>query len=273
MKKAYYAALPIVAFVLILSNALFGHLLFGLPYGQDINKYSIYVHLQPEWDSYPGNILFEVTNVWSNPDPGSDERSHSLDPSDISSLTDYNSNQLQEQRGKSYVELRHEFSNCETNWKPILYRHAIDSLRNGIGRLQGTELGDDPYVMRFPNAPGPGHGAQEHREALGRGYVQFIPACISGDGASYDYAVSVNDPDVGFDVFFVPSGDGLAGYLESGDPRPYPGEGCSGENYSSFSGTCEGVDRGSGLLIALPDGLDQSLTRVRVSMHERPQAP
>ena len=43
----------------------FGHLLFV--YDQDINKYSIYVHFQEEWNSYPVNILFDVTNVWSNP--------------------------------------------------------------------------------------------------------------------------------------------------------------------------------------------------------------
>ena len=84
MKRIFYFIIPIVAFGLILSNAFFGHLLFGSPYDQDINKYSIYVHLQPEWKSYPGNILFDITNVWSNPNPKSDAKSYSIDPSDIS---------------------------------------------------------------------------------------------------------------------------------------------------------------------------------------------
>ena len=52
--------------MLVFSNAFFGHLFFDTPYDQDINKYSIHIHLQQEWNSYPRNILFEITNVWSN---------------------------------------------------------------------------------------------------------------------------------------------------------------------------------------------------------------
>ena len=127
MKKTFYFVIP---FVLILSNAFFGHLICGSPYKQYISKYSIYIHLQTDWNGYPGNILFDVTNFWSNPDPKSDVKSFSINPYDISMLTDYNSNQLEYQHQKSYVELKQEFSNCESNWKPILYRYAIDNLRN-----------------------------------------------------------------------------------------------------------------------------------------------
>ena len=31
---------------------------------QAINKQSVYVHLQSEWNSYPGNIVYDITNVW-----------------------------------------------------------------------------------------------------------------------------------------------------------------------------------------------------------------
>ena len=66
LKNKLYFLIPLIAIILILSNAFFGHLIFSSPYGQDINKYSIYVHLQPEWNSYPGNIIYDITNVWSN---------------------------------------------------------------------------------------------------------------------------------------------------------------------------------------------------------------
>ena len=151
MKKSLYYIIPIIAIGLVLSNAFFGHLIFGSPYDQDINKYSIYVHLQDNWKSAPGNILFDVTNVWSNPDPDSDAKSFSINPYDISELTDYNSNQLQYQNNKSYVELKHEFSNCDSNWKPMLYRYVIDGLRNKIEIAQGSQLNDDPYVSLVPN--------------------------------------------------------------------------------------------------------------------------
>ena len=115
MKRPLYYVIPVIAFGLVLTNAFFGHLIFGSPYGQDINKYSIYVHLQNNWKSTPSNILFDVTNVWSNPDPKSDARSFSINPYDLSGLIDYNFNQLQYQGEKSYVELKHEFSNCDSN--------------------------------------------------------------------------------------------------------------------------------------------------------------
>ena len=184
--KVLHAVIPAVAFVLVLSNALFGHLLFGSPYGQDINKYSVYVHLGEDWDSYPGNILYDVTNVWSNPDPDSDARSFSIDPSDISSLTDYNPNRLEYQHEKSYVELRHEFSNCGTNWKPILYRYAIDSLRTRIEMAQGYELNADPYVSEFPDVPNAQYGSDMQRDLARTGYAQFIPICTSEDSTSYE---------------------------------------------------------------------------------------
>jgi hypothetical protein len=94
MKRIFYFIIPVIAFTLILSNAFFGYLIFDSSYDQNINKYSIYIHLQSDWKSSPGNILFDITNVWSNPNSGSDVKSFSIIP-DISTLTDYNSNKLQ----------------------------------------------------------------------------------------------------------------------------------------------------------------------------------
>ena len=269
MKKIFYVILPIVAFVIILSNALFGHLLFDSPYGQDINKYSIYVHLQDEWNSYPGNILFDVTNVWSNPDPQSDAKSHSLDPSDISTLTSYNQNQLQYQHQKAYVELKHEFSNCETNWKPIPYRIFADTLRNKVEQFQGTQLNDNPYVLEFPNVQNTKYGSDIQQEFSKHGYVQFIPICTSKESTSYEYAISLNDPDAAFDVYFVPSYEQVSSYLKTNSFEFYTQSGCSAQNYHSFSGSCENVGKKSGLMIILPDTLDSALAKVRVSLHEK----
>ena len=92
MKKIFFI-FPVIAFILIFSNMLFGHLLFTSD--QDINKYSIYVHFQEEWNSYPVNILFDVTNVWSN--SNSNNYTYSTDFSNVSDFDNYNSNNLQYQ--------------------------------------------------------------------------------------------------------------------------------------------------------------------------------
>ena len=73
MKTKLYVVLPIIAFVVILINAFFGHLIFDLELDQAINKYSVYIHLQPQWNSHPKNIIYYVTSVWDNPKPNTND--------------------------------------------------------------------------------------------------------------------------------------------------------------------------------------------------------
>ena len=262
MKRIFYVIIPIVAFALVLSNALFGEILFDSFYQQDIDKYSIYVHLQQDW-KHSGNILFDVTNVWSN------TKTDFSKPSDTSLFSSYNSNQLQYQHGKSFVELKHDFSNCDSSWKPISYRYIIDSIRGKIDLVQGIRLNDDPYVSVFPNSLNFNYGAEKQAEYAKQGYVQFIPICTSSETTSYEYSISLNDDNIGFDVYFVPSEDEIANYLENDSFGFYPQEGCHAQNYHSFSGVCQNVGKDSGLLIVLPDDLRLALTKVRISIHEK----
>lgn len=263
--------IPCAAFVLILLNALFGHMLFNSPYDQDINKYSIYVHLEHDWQSYPGNILYEITNVWSNPNPKKSLTSFNYDPSIEQSLvTDHNYNQLEYQNERSFVELKHEFSNCETSWKPILYRYAIDSVRNNLEFMQGNQLNNDPYVQIFPDIPNETYDSETQGDLLKEGFIQFIPICTGKENTSYDYSVSINDSKIGFDVYFVTSKEQAKNYLNQDPVKFYSQEGCYATNKQSFSGTCENISSEAGLLIIIPDSLHLSLTKVKVNMHEKP---
>ncbi len=305
MRGILYAVIPAVVLGLVLANAFYGHVLFGYAYDRAINKYSVYVHLQPGWESHPGNILFDVTNVWSGPAAAAGEGSgesgaaarppDSVDPDDISPLTSYNRNQLQHQKSKPYVELRHEFSDCETQWRPIPYRYAADAVRGWSEVASGVQAGGpggggaghvepafaeagsgDPYVMVFPNAPNAAYGPDAQSELIRDGYAQIIPVCMAPgtEQSTYDYAIMVNDPDIGFDAYFVRSAEDAAAHVSSGGggiPAFYGGPGCHVTNHNSFAGTCHGVEHGSGLLIVVPDALDLSLTKVRVGLHERPQ--
>ena len=270
MKTIFYVIIPCAAFILILLNAFFGHLLFESPYGQDINKYSIYIHLQSGWQSYPRNILYEITNVWSNPNPESSASTFNYDPSISASLeTDYNYNELQSQNQKPFVELKHEFSDCETSWKPILYRHAIDSIRNNIEHMQGKQLNNDPYVQIFPDISNTKYNSENQQELIKQSFVQFIPICTAKNSTSYDFSVSINDENIGFDVYFVPSKDQLDAFLKNQTFEYYHEKECFAQNMSSFSGTCNIVGSGSGLLILIPDQLNLSVTKITVNLHER----
>jgi hypothetical protein len=249
---------------------LFGHLLFDSPYDQDINKYSVYVHLTSEWQSYPGNIFYEITNVWSNPDSEANSNTFNYDPSvETSLVTDHNYNQLQYQNQKSFVELKHEFSNCESSWKPILYRYAIDSVRNNLEYMQGKQLINDPYVQIFPDITNENYDSEKQKNLVKQGFAQFIPICTAKNSTSYDYSISVNDKNTAFDAYFVPSENELDNYLNEDSFTFYSQSGCFATNKQSFSGTCNKVDQNAGLLVIIPDNLKLSLTKIKINIHER----
>lgn len=255
-KSLLYFIIPIVVFVLILLNAFFGHLIFENPVNKDINKYSIYIHLQDNWQSFQKNIVFEVTNVWKHTSMTGTKIIYS-----DSGEEPRNYNQLQYQNGKSYVELQHEYSDCTTSWKPILYKYALDSIQASIEKAQGTTLTSNPYERVYPNLR-PSIYVQEIDNKPS--FTQFIPICTTKNFTSYTYSVKVNDSRIGFDVFFVKP-------LHEDSPSTkfeyYADDGCSGKNFSSFNGKCK-VEKGSGLLIVVPDSLNRSLTKFSVSLIE-----
>ena len=258
--KKIFLFLPVFAFVILILNGFYGHLLFASPYDQEINKYSIYVHFQEEWNSFPANILFEITNVWSN--PKTNDQIYSTDFSNVSDFDNYNSNNLQFQNNRGYVELKHQFSDCNSSWKPMTYRYAIDTARNQIELIQGSELNDDTYVSTFPNI-------KSTNVVESNFYVQFIPICSDKTITSYEYSISIDDRNSWFDVYFVDSKRQFENYLENQKFDFYKNEGCYGKSYTSFSGVCENIDGESGLLILIPDNLKRSLTKIEVSLYEK----
>ena len=269
-KNRLYFLLPLIAFILIFVNESFGDSIFSSPYGQDINKYSIYVHLQPEWNSYPGSILYDITNVWSNPNSTkSNVNVLDFDSLNNSVTTDYNFNQLEYQKQKSFVELKHGFSNCESSWKPPLYRYAVDSVRNRIEVIQGTQLSSDPYVSLYPNSENDKYNSEKQKEIIKQGYAQFIPVCTSKNSTSYEFAVSINDKNTAFDVYFIPSIAELSHYIDDDSFIFYEQKGCFATNHYSFNGICNDISKNSGLLIIIPDNLELTLTKVNVSLHEQ----
>jgi hypothetical protein len=276
LKTRFYIIIPTVAFVLILSNALFGHLIFAASYDDgDINKYDVYVHLQPEWNSYPGNILFDVTTVWddinsTNDDGNYDTHNLYYDPkSNPDNIDDYNYNEIRYIGDKSYVELKHEFSDCGQSWQPILYKYALDSIANKLDNLQGMELNGDPYAAKYAKIKNDRYDDSQQESKLKTGYAQFIPICTSQDMTDYDFSVKINDENVGFDVYFVDSVVQLENYLNNMEGfEHYTKESCYGVNYHSFHGSCKNIGQDSGLIISIPDELSLSLTRITVNLHE-----
>lgn len=262
MNKILYVVLPILAFSIIFVNAFYGHLIFASDTQEVINKYSVYVHLLPEWNSDSKNIIFDVTNTWHKSDKINDVN-HVFD----AKSKEYNINQLQTLNGKSYVELKHEFSDCQEEWQPMLYRKAIDTVRHEIEYVQGQQLSTDPNVSVYPDIENKNYDNSQQQLQIKNGHVQFFPICTSKDTTSYDYSIKTDNKDLGFDVYFVSSDIQRENFAKGGFDY-YTNSECFGQNKQSYSGTCNNLQKDSGLLVIFPDNLKPWTTKVTVNLYE-----
>jgi len=263
MKPIYYGIIIAIAFSVILANAFFGHLLFASETQQVIHKYSVYVHLLPEWDSDSKNIIFDVTNSWYNSEKDSNAN-HVFD----AESKEYNTNQLQTTNDKSYVELKHDFSDCNEELQPMLYKKAVDLVRHEIEYVQGKQLSTNPDISIYPDIENANYDNSEQQLKIKNGYMQFFPICTSKDLTSYNYSIKTDNKDLGFDVYFVSSSVQLEEFSNS-DFNYYQEPGCFGQNKQSYSGTCNNIQKDSGLLVIFPDEFKPWTTKVTVNLYEK----
>lgn len=262
MKKILYAIIPLLAFSIIFLNMFYGHLIFATETQEVINKYSVYVHLLSEWQSESKNIIFDVTNTWHKSDKIRNPN-HVFD----AESKEYNSNQLDEINGKSYVELKHEFSDCQEEWQPMLYRKAVDTVRHEIEYVQGRQLSTDPSVSVYPDTENENYDNSKQQSKIKNGFVQFFPICTSKNITSYNFSVKTDNKDLGFDVYFVSSSDQRENFVNSKFDY-YNESGCYGQNKQSYSGTCHNIKKDSGLLVIFPDDLKPWTTKVTINLYE-----
>ena len=259
MKKIFYGIIPVLAILLIFMNMLYGHTLLVSASDEVVNKYEVYVHLQPEWNIPQKNMLFEITNSW-----------HKIDSKETKfekNTANHNYNELQYLGDKSYVELKHDFSDCQDEWQPMLYRKAVDTVRHEIEYVQGQQLSTDPSVSVYPDIENKNYDNAEQQLKIKNGYVQFFPICTSQDFTSYNYSVKTDNKDLGFDVYFVPSFEQRENFVNL-EFDYYTDSGCYGINKQSYSGTCENIKKDSGLLVIFPDNLKPWTTKVTVNLYE-----
>ena len=263
MKKILYVIIPVLVFSIIFVNAFYGHLIFTSETQKVANKYSVYVHLLSEWESDSKNIIFDVTNSWHKSDKIDNNVNHVFD----AESKEYNSNQLQEINGKSYVELKHEFSDCQEEWQPMLYRKVVDTVRHEIEYAQGQELSIDPEISIYPDIENRNYDNSEQESKIKNGIAQFFPICTLEEITSYDFSVKTDNKDLGFDAYFVSSSKQIE-YFASSEFDYYKESSCYGKNKQSYSGTCNNVKKGSGLLVIFPDDFKPLTTKVTVNLYE-----
>lgn len=260
MKKLHYLILAIIAIIVsyYIASA------FVLQQ-QAINKQSVYVHLQPEWESYPGNIVYEITNVWSR-----DGTERPLSPEVRLEIAKQNNvDEIHYTHDKPYILVQNSNTNCRDSWEPHYARFGADVIRHQIEYVNGVQKSPDPNVTLYTLLSSK-QNLEEHESQIKSGYSQFIPICTAKNSTSFDYSVKINDGMVGFDVYFVASSTEQENFdANNGKFQHYSNGECFGKNYERFSGTCNGVGKNAGLLIAIPDNLTLPLTKIEVWLYEK----
>ena len=74
-----------------------------------------------------------------------------------------------------------------------------------MGHIIGFAHDDNPNSLMYGTAQGNEYGTEHHVVYMSGGITTFIPICTTRDVTNYNYDVSVESGDVGFDVKFVPS--------------------------------------------------------------------
>ena len=220
---------------------------------EQTNEYANYVHFQPEWKSYPRNLIIDVTTTWDRLlIPGEGEQSD---------FTKHGAKQrqngLQYINSKPVVALQYDYRDCESQW----FHYA----KTGLDFI-GYQL---DFFRENKSIPNTAYSNESQKQKLQNGFAQFVPICTSKETTNYEYTVSINDQTTGFDVYFVPSYMQQWNYfLYSEKFEYYTDEGCYGHNFKKFSGQCQNVDKDGGLLIVIPDELSRPMTKISVKLTE-----
>ena len=140
-----------------------------------LNKYYNYVHFQPEWNSYPRNILFDVTTEWIKDEQSSFKLEHrkqhqrgtqqqQIENESDSYKPEYEKlqqrgaqqrvNQLQYLEGKGYLEVKYDYIDCSYQW--IHYaRYGTDLVVSQLDYMSGKQTEPDNFTSFFQGARTP----------------------------------------------------------------------------------------------------------------------
>ena len=216
-----------------------------------VNEYSNYVHFQPEWNSYPRNLIVDVTTSWQRQVmPGQEE------PDMSNHGAGQRHNALQYVNGKPVVAVQYDYRDCQSQWFHYA-KSGLDFLGNQLEQLKAKSIPNSAYSDVL------------QKQKLKTGFAQFVPICMSNQNATYEYTVEINDNSIGFDVYFVPSyAQQWIYFLHPEYFQYYDQDGCHASNYQRFTGICD-VASNAGLLIVIPDELSRPLTKIHVNLTEQ----
>lgn len=234
-------------------------------------EYRVYVEPLPDWANYAGTVMYDATKAWEDANPQIKfYQVDDLGQADfmVQWVKEFGVEHVGYAFGNQFIEVGLGDSNCGERWQPFSSNYVTHIMKHEIGHILNLEHSSDPDDIMYPVALNREYGIVEQEFTLTNNYAQFVQICSSNDVTSYSYEVSTDDPTYGFDVYFVPSIDEFYKWQKGNQFSYYADEGCRGENFLQYGGTCEGVANESGLLIIIGDKVTTPLTKVTIKLQE-----
>jgi len=238
------------------------------------NTYYVYVDEIPNYaKDYASNAVPDATKYWKNIFPkknfyvaNSQSEAHIM----IQWVRDFSGIDHVGFQYIRLVEVGLGDSNCLSQWNPYSAQHVTKIMTHEIGHAIGLEHVSDPNNIMYPIVQKTEWGLIENEYSLTENIAQFIPFCTTKDVSAFRYTVLTEDTVYGFDVYVVPSGDSLSDWSKGNPFQYYSKNECFGEGFLRYPGNCQGVIKGAGILVIMPEKLSAQLTKITVQTEEIP---
>lgn len=115
---------------------------------QSINKQSVYVHFEQGWSSYPGNVVYDITNVWNKKDAAPLSSQERLELSKQNNV-----DEIRYVHDKPYILVKNSNTNCRDSWEPHYARFGADTVRHYIEYATGLQQSPDPNITMYTPEP------------------------------------------------------------------------------------------------------------------------